>query len=206
MRQIIALWLAALMLAAQPLQAAVCVGFGQSASSPSIADTFDTNTSANYDIMIGSGTLAVTGGYLYQSNNTYVWSFWNHETDLTTTDQHVSGTIDNVTSDPVGLTFKVTPASDTFYFVYFTSAGYLRLLGRNGGSWGSTEIYSGGTYSTGARLVDITTSGTSVTVKVDGATAISGTLADGFTGTYVGVGAYRGVTGNKIYDFNAEAN
>lgn len=41
MKRIIALWLAALMLAAQPVQAAVCVGFGQSAAPYLFRETFD---------------------------------------------------------------------------------------------------------------------------------------------------------------------
>ena len=40
MKKIIALWLAALMMAAQPIQAAVCVGFGQSAASSCMSGTY----------------------------------------------------------------------------------------------------------------------------------------------------------------------
>lgn len=40
MRKIIALWLAALLLAVQPVQAAVCVGFGQSSSAVCLSGTY----------------------------------------------------------------------------------------------------------------------------------------------------------------------
>ena len=56
MKRIIALWLAALMLAAQPVQAAVCVGFGQNGSTPGWLETFD--TASGYD---SSGWTTVSG-------------------------------------------------------------------------------------------------------------------------------------------------
>ena len=54
MKRIIALWLAALMLAAQPVQAAVCVGFGQSATKLSVSENFDDHTNlASIDTLHG---------------------------------------------------------------------------------------------------------------------------------------------------------
>jgi len=58
MKRLIALWLAALMLAAQPVQAAVCVGFGQSSTCSTVEDsigaTDDTFGSGSTESFIGS--------------------------------------------------------------------------------------------------------------------------------------------------------
>ena len=173
-----------------------------------ISDLFTVDTSANYTKVFGTGTLAIVttpDSYAHVSTTWQGRTIWRHNTTLGSADQHIWGTIDNA-AEPSGLAFRINPTNQTCYVAYFTSSGYLAMRGFNlaTGGWGNTELYSGGTYTPGPRLVDITITGTAIVAKVDGATAISSTSSEFATGDYAGILIYRDSDDAKIYDFEAE--
>ena len=172
-----------------------------------IADDFSSDTSANYTRAYGAGTLAITGGYAHVSNTFSGRSVFYHETTVASADQHVYGNIDNE-AEPSGFAVRVDLTGQTCYLVNFNSSGYLQVRGFNlaTGAWGSTEVYSSGTYAAGSRLVDITINGSSFVATVDGVPAISTTVTEFSSGDYAGFSVYRDAADPKVYDFNAEAN
>lgn len=174
-------------------------------AAPEITDDFSSNTASNYTKAFGTGTLATTGGFAHITSTWQGRNVFYHNTSVGSADQHVYGTVENQ-AESSGIAFRINPTNQTCYIAYFSSSGYLVLRGFNlaTGGWGKTELYSGGTYTQGARVLDITITGTTLLAKVDGVTAISTTISEYLTGDYAGFIIYRDATDGRVYDFGAE--
>lgn len=115
MKRIISLWLAALMLTAQPIQAAVCVGFGQGAGGSGTLVLDDTLYEAS-SISIDTHTVAPGPG----------GAWYNHAT--ATANVSTGGALSNSTATSMPYN-AITPFADGYVVVEGVTNSTLRAFG-----------------------------------------------------------------------------
>ena len=175
-----------------------------------ITDDFSKDTSINYIKAYGTGTLAIADGYVHLSTNFSGRNVFYHSTSLGSADQHIEYNVEMAsTNDQAGVAFRIDTSKQTAYVAYFDPSLarlIIRGLDLSTGSWAGSLLSSANAYSQGPHLVTITIAGNSITAKVDGVTAISGTQSIYTTGNFAGVVFYRGLGDSKIFEFKARAN
>lgn len=146
MKRLIALWLAALMLAAQPLQAAVCVGFGQS-----VAPTYflsDTFTEAS-DTALASHTPEIGGTWVSGVGTPIVYSTGVLKNTAAGNGMHHNNVSPGSANYTVTTKIVLNTSLNTYYGgaaarVQSDKSGYVCLIAGGGGAMIFRRVSDGG--------------------------------------------------------------
>lgn len=165
-----------------------------------ISDDFSSDTSADYNIMVGNN-LSVYDGSLH----TGIWStvVAYNKTSLGNNDHSVSADVVYSNPNGGGILIRCDPHQKTGYVIFFES-GRISLNTYNNGLIKYLAVFDG-KYTDGIYNIKATIEGSLITVAVNGSIVLRKTDSTYSDGSYVGVRFRTGVDGSPISIDNFQA-